>query len=130
MAGWSKETFAQVCQFVMKRASEDQDFRALAVVNPAEAVRQVSDMEIPEGLLLQIVDPAIAHLTLALPPLQAAQGELSDAELAQVAGAKSTGVASQPDLQGLMQGLGLPAHGRLSIPFGGTVMVGVSVASV
>ena len=56
--------------------------------SPAQAVREATGRDLPEGFHLQLVDNAGAALTVVLPDLAATE-ELSDADLEAVAGGKS-----------------------------------------
>lgn len=85
MAGWTQDAFMDACNALAKKSREDAAFRKLAVADPAKAIREVSNMELPESFKLQIVDP-FASLVVTLPPAKMQEGELSDAELTQVAG--------------------------------------------
>ncbi len=54
---------------IKKRASEDEAYRQLCLDNPHEAIQKVSDMAVPEGLKVNIIenDPGIDH-TIVPPP--------------------------------------------------------------
>lgn len=93
----AKETLAEIS----RRAATDPAFRALALANPGEAVKQVAGAPLPEGFKLRIVENDGAHYTHVLPDL-VTYGELSDAELEGVAGGAGSG---QPGGTALVNGV-------------------------
>lgn len=139
MAEWNQKTFTEACQAVMQKAHEDAAFRKRASADPAKAISEVSGMEVPEGFQIRIVDPSAAHLTLTLPPLAADEGELTQTELAQVAGGKGNS-ASQAEgfFDGLANGLtggAFPQAGNSTTQavgqgIGGTVMLGANIVGL
>ncbi len=80
---WTEEKINQTIIDIKKRASEDEDFRKLCLDNPNTAIRKVSDMEVPEGVKINIIenDPGVDH-TIILPP---EGGTLEDEVLEQIA---------------------------------------------
>ncbi len=84
---WTEEKINQVITDIKKKASEDEDFRKLCLNNPTEAIKQVSGMEVPEGVKINIIEnePGFDH-TIMLPPKQVA---ITDNELNQIAGGKT-----------------------------------------
>ncbi len=83
---WTEEKINQTMIDIKKRASEDEDFRKLCLDNPNAAIRKVSDMEVPGGVKINIIEnePDVDH-TIILPPESWA---LNDEELDQVAGGR------------------------------------------
>ncbi len=83
---WTEEKINQTINDIKKKASEDEAFRKLCLDNPHEAIKQVSDIEMPEGFKINIVEnePGVGH-TIILPPKQGAN---KDFELDQIAGGK------------------------------------------
>jgi hypothetical protein len=77
---------AKAIEAVTSKAVTDSAFRALILSNPREAVKQATGMELPENFKLNVVENAGAHYTLVLPDVVSGSEELSDNELAQVAG--------------------------------------------
>ena len=71
---------------VARRAAVDPDFRQIAVSNPKQALEtfygQPLDIDIP----ISFADNSGSTKTFVLPPLMSTSGELSDADLEQVAG--------------------------------------------
>ncbi len=86
---WTEEKINQVITDIKKRASEDEDFRKLCLDNPNEVIKQISGMEVPEGVKINIIenDPGIDH-TIILPP---EAGALKDEGVDRVAGGRGTG---------------------------------------
>ncbi len=66
---WTEEKINQTIIDIKKRASEDEAFRKLCLDNPNEAIREVSKMEVPEGLKINILENEsdVDH-TIILPP--------------------------------------------------------------
>ncbi len=81
---WTEEKINQVIKDIKKRATEDEDFRKLCLDHPNDAIREVSDMEVPEGVKINIIEnePCVDH-TIILPP---EPGALKDEALDQIAG--------------------------------------------
>ncbi len=84
--GWTEEKINQTMIDIKKRASEDEDFRKLCLDNPNQAIKQVSDMVVPKGVMINIIEnePDVDH-TIILPP---EPGDLKDEVLYQIAGGK------------------------------------------
>ncbi len=83
---WTEEKINQTITDIKKRASEDEAYRKLCLDNPNEAIKQVSDMEVPEGFKINIIEneSGVDH-TIILPP---ELGASKDFELYQVAGGR------------------------------------------
>ncbi len=81
---WTEEKVKQTITNIKKRASEDEAFRKLCLNHPHEAIKQISGMEVPEGLKINILEnePGVDH-TIILPP---EAGTLKDEVLDQIAG--------------------------------------------
>ncbi len=81
---WTEEKINQTITDIKKRASEDEDFRKLCLDNPNEVIKQISGMEVPEGLKINIIEsnPGVDH-TIILPPKP---GACKNEVLDQVAG--------------------------------------------
>ncbi len=84
---WTEEKINQVITDVRKKAAGDEAFRKLCLDQPNEAIRSICDIEVPEGVKINIIenDPGVAH-TIILPP---EPGALSGEELDQVAGGRT-----------------------------------------
>jgi hypothetical protein len=83
---WDEKEVDQTLAEVMKRASTDAEFRSLALRDAAGAIGKINPAPMPPGLKIRFVDNEGANRTFVLPDLTAPEGELSDAELEQVAG--------------------------------------------
>jgi hypothetical protein len=83
---WTEEKINQTIADIKKKASEDEDFRKQCLDNPNEAIKQISGMEVPDGVKINIIenDTGVDH-TLILPPKEA---ELSKQELDRIAGGR------------------------------------------
>ncbi len=81
---WTEEKINQTIIDIKKRASEDEAFRKLCLDHPNEAIKQVSDMEVPEGVKISIIenDPDVDH-TIIIPP---EAGAFEDEVLEQISG--------------------------------------------
>lgn len=73
-------------QEVLRRASIDSDFRALAIRDGNAAMRAVSQVTPPAGVNFRFVDNSSNSRTYPLPDFRGATEELSESELDQVAG--------------------------------------------
>ena len=71
------------------RAMQDADFRAKAVADPAAAWKEVTGSDLPAGLSLSFVEPH-EGATFSLPIPGSADGALSDADMAAIAGGKGS----------------------------------------
>jgi len=83
---WTEEKINQVITEIKKKASEDESFRKLCLDNPNEAIKQISGMEVPEGVKINMIenDPEVAH-TIVLPPEPSI---IKDEELDKIAGGR------------------------------------------
>jgi hypothetical protein len=85
MAEWTESQIQTTLAEVTKRATTDMEYRKLALSDPAAAIAKIDPTPIPAGFKLRFVENAGANLTVVLPD-PVSEGELSDAELEQVAG--------------------------------------------
>jgi hypothetical protein len=85
---WTPELINQTINKIVERSTTDAQFRTLALSNPKAAIGKVTDAPIPENFTVRFVDGAGANMTFILPRPAAAEGELSDAQLEQVAGGR------------------------------------------
>jgi hypothetical protein len=83
---WTQEKVDQVEYEIKQRAVADAGFRSLALSNPSAAISQITDLPLPPGFKVQFVDNAGANRTIVLPDLVPEVEELSEADLAHVAG--------------------------------------------
>ena len=84
---WSVEKANATSELFKQRAAEDEAFRLLALENPAQAVKELSGMDLPEGITLSITEDTQGQLqvtTLISKPVE--EKELSEEELLSVSG--------------------------------------------
>ncbi len=83
---WTAEKINQVITDIKKKASEDEAFRKLCLDHPNEAIKQISDTKVPEGVKINILEnePGVDH-TIILPP---ESNTINDEMLDQVAGGR------------------------------------------
>jgi hypothetical protein len=93
MSQWNEAEAQKTLQEVMKRAQTDPEFRALALRDPNAAIAKVNPTPVPPGFKIRFVDNAGANMTIVLPDPVSKEGELSDAELEQVAGGGRCGAS-------------------------------------
>jgi hypothetical protein len=85
MSEWSEQEVQKTLAAVVKRASTDPGYRALALRDAGAAVAAVNPIQIPQDFKIRFVDNAGANMTVVLPdPLP--EGELSDDLLEYVSG--------------------------------------------
>ena len=71
---------------ITKRSRTDAAFRKLALSNPNAAVKEAANIDVPANFKVKFVESNGANLVVTLPDAAGKEGELSDAELEQVAG--------------------------------------------
>ena len=85
-AEWTEQEAESAAEALVERAKVDPPFRALALRDAREAITELTGKSLPEGFTLRFFDNAGATRTIILPDLLAPRTELTDAELAAVAG--------------------------------------------
>ncbi len=82
---------------IIGRAWEDKDFQKTLMADPRAAIKQVAGIDIPAGVTVKVVQETddTLYLVLHRSPLSRSEGELSDAELAGVAGG-NRGIPTEP----------------------------------
>ncbi|WCN38482.1 hypothetical protein [Aneurinibacillus uraniidurans] len=84
---WSIEKANETFEVFKQRAAEDEAFRLLALENPAQAVKELSGMDLPEGIQLSITEDSQGQLQVTtLVSTPAEEKELSEEELLSVSG--------------------------------------------
>ena len=85
---WTEEKINQTIIDIKKKASEDESFRKLCMDNPNEAIKQVSGMDVPEGVKINIIenDMGVDH-TIILP---SDTSDVSKEELDNIAGGRAS----------------------------------------
>lgn len=86
MPKWTIDELEAVLAEVARRSSVDPDFRALALKDGASAIAKVSGKAAPEGQTFRFVDNSGAEKVIPLPDPVPDLEELSEAELAAIAG--------------------------------------------
>ncbi|MCS7462572.1 hypothetical protein N0M98_20840 [Paenibacillus doosanensis] len=89
---WTMEKANEQFELFKQRAAEDASFRALALANPNQAIRELSGLDLPEGVEVVISEGENGELqakTLINAPASDAERELDEAELEQVSGGTS-----------------------------------------
>ncbi|MFE5317730.1 hypothetical protein ACFQ88_03365 [Paenibacillus sp. NPDC056579] len=89
---WTLEKANEQFEVFKQRASEDAQFRALALADPKRAVQELTGLELPEGVEIEISEGENGELqakTLINAPSSDAERELDESELEQVAGGTS-----------------------------------------
>lgn len=72
---------------IIARAARDEEYRKRLIANPKRAITEVTGSEVPANIDVKVVQETPTTVYLVLPNLtQAGAGELSDAELQNVAG--------------------------------------------
>lgn len=89
---WTQEETDRVGVEIKKRAMKDPEFRALALSNPHAAVAKFNSTALPSGYKVRCIEQAGFNVTVLLPDPVSRVGELSDAELEQVAGGSRNNV--------------------------------------
>lgn len=74
---------------IVERAQTDETFRSQLKANPRQAVESELGITIPANLTVRVVEESNDEFYIVLPPRDSS-GELSDAELAGVAGGDSS----------------------------------------
>lgn len=87
MAEWTEKEISEVVKKVAKHASEDAKFHALALSNPAEAIKKASGKAVPANVKVKFMALGGADLAFVLPD-PATDKELSDKDLESVAGGR------------------------------------------
>ncbi|MDR3669718.1 MAG: NHLP leader peptide family RiPP precursor [Holophaga sp.] len=74
---------------VVERAGQDPAFRAKLLADPKAAIKEAFGVVIPDGMSIQVRENTHTEVFIVLDPEQMPDGELSEAELASVAGGES-----------------------------------------
>jgi hypothetical protein len=97
MTEWTEAEAQKTVAELVKRGATDPAFRRLALQDPVAAIAMINPRPIPPGFKVQVVDAHGANLTVVLPDLIPAGGELSDSQMEQVAGGGHRTVRTGPD---------------------------------
>jgi hypothetical protein len=87
MSEWTKEEVEKTISDLSKKTTIDKELRKLALENPAQAIKNLTGKDIPEGYKIKIIEnePEV-DFTFVLPNFQ--NEELSELELESVSGAR------------------------------------------
>lgn len=91
MSTWTDKERDEAIEAFVRKASTDAAFRALALKDPATAVKQLTGKSLPDGFKIAAVDKAGADMVVVVPDLVKADGELSESELEAVSGGRCGG---------------------------------------
>jgi hypothetical protein len=69
---WPKEEMDRALEALVKRATTEAEFRALALRDPAAAFNDAAGKPLPDGFVLRLVDNGRAQLAMVLPDAKAA----------------------------------------------------------
>jgi hypothetical protein len=122
MPKWTIDELEAVLAEVARRSSVDPDFRALALKDAASAIAKVSGKAAPEGQKFRFVDNSGPEKVIALPDPVPDLEELSEAELAAIAGGAGNGSQQIYTLNlggGTQQGPG----GKTTTNYGGSIQM-------
>jgi hypothetical protein len=87
-----KDIIESALQNIATRAAQDREFRTLLLCDPHAAIQQVIGVPVPSALRIKFVekDPDI-DVMIVLPDLMLEEGELTEEDVADVAGGTNWG---------------------------------------
>jgi len=88
MSNWNSESLTQAIEQFKRRAARDEEFRSLALKDPALAVKELTGADVPEGFTINVLESKGADLTIVLPEFKS-DDELDESELELVTGGTS-----------------------------------------
>ena len=87
---WSVEKANETFEMFKQQAAKDKALRSLALENPAQAVKELSGMDLPEGITLSVTEDAQGQLQVTVSTsTPTEEKELSEEELLSVSGGTS-----------------------------------------
>src|SRR5436309_2704484 len=98
MPKWTVDELEAILAEIARRSSVDPDFRALALKDAASAIANVSGRAAPVDQKFRFVDNSGSDKVIPLPDPVPDLEELSDAELAAVAGGTDHGGGCYPGI--------------------------------
>ena len=101
MSEWTAEQMKEVATTVTEKAKTDPAFRASLISDPHAAIESATGHVVPDSFKMNFVENHGAHMTVVLPDLKSEADELSEAELAQVAGGKNSFMDLVGDFDGV-----------------------------
>ncbi|MBB6673763.1 hypothetical protein [Cohnella nanjingensis] len=102
---WTQATVEEAVRKVGARAATDLAFRELCVSDIHAAIQQESGLEVPASFKIGVLDQSANQLSIILPPVVKAEGELLESELESVAGGSKSGATDF--FNGVGSGLGI-----------------------
>lgn len=88
MSNWNPETINQAIELFKQRTAIDEEFRALALKDAAQAVRELTGSDVPEGYGIRVQEGPGSELNIVLMDLEA-DDALDESELELVTGGTS-----------------------------------------
>jgi hypothetical protein len=85
MNQWTAQEWDDFLRDAARRAAMDREFRAALLTAPGPTLQASSRKPLP-NIDIRFVEDTEAYRTLVLPPMASEDGELTDADLEQVAG--------------------------------------------
>jgi hypothetical protein len=104
---WTQQKIYDTIATITAASVVDPAMRKQALEDPRKAIEQVAGFPLPDGVSLKFVENQGMSYVIGLPKPQSADGELSDEDLAEVAG----GVAKKPTI-GVIPNLPAPSGGH------------------
>jgi hypothetical protein len=86
MTEWTEADAQGTVAELVKRGATDPEFRSLVLRDPVAAIALITPLPIPAGFKVQVVEAHGSQMTVVLPDPAKGGAELSDRELASVAG--------------------------------------------
>jgi hypothetical protein len=86
MNEWTNDELTGVLSEIARRSTVDLEFRNLALKNPAAAIAKISTRPLPSSISIQFLDNSGSVKHFPLPDPVSEVEELSEAELAAIAG--------------------------------------------
>ena len=93
---WTQQKIYDTIAHITATSVVDPALRKLALEDPRKAIEQVAGFPLPDGVSLKFVENQGMSYVIGLPKAASGDGELSDDELAEVAG----GAAKYPGVPG------------------------------
>lgn len=82
----SMDEIRKISEKVWQLAAQDDQFRELCKKDIHAAIQRASGEKVPQQYKINVIDNSGCDISVVLPPLQKADGELEEQELEQVAG--------------------------------------------
>jgi hypothetical protein len=79
---------SEIEEIIVKQALGSKEYRAQLIANPRDMVERQIGQQLPESIIVQVVQEAANKILIKLPHVVSEGDELADEELEQVAGGK------------------------------------------